>query len=180
MDMQVYTVHVVPVVILFYGMFVLFMRPPLKVVGATLVGGLVMALLNLVGDLAAIHASLWHYSASGLIAQLPLPFYITPLFITGALVYLLIWRFWHGAYHWLALIFLVGVPVFVFLSNFWQGLLATSSSFLVWQGSLAWIADLVLVLVMFFAGYLVFHALAPAREVESRTNSSAPAIEKQK
>src|ERR1700730_4078348 len=98
-------------------MFILFMHPPFKVVGATLVGGLVMALLNLAGDLAAIHASLWHYSASGLVAQLPFPFYITPLFIPGALAYLLIWRFWHSAYHWLALLFLAGVPVLAFLSN---------------------------------------------------------------
>lgn len=180
MDMQVYTIHVVPIAVIFYGAFVLFMHPPLKVIGATLVGGLVMTLLNMLGDVLAIHASLWHYSASGLVAQLPLPFYITPLFITGALVYLLIWRLWRGTFHWLALLFLVGVPVYVFVSNYWQGALSTSHSFLIWQGQLAWLADLILAPLTFFAGYLVFRALAPARVVENKTNSDAPAIEKQK
>ncbi len=184
MDMQLYTLHVVPVVILFYGMFVLFMRPPLKVIGATLAGGLVMALLNMVGDLAAIHTSLWYYSASGLVAQLPLPFYITPLCITGALAYLLVWRFWRGPYHWLALLFLAGVPIFGFLANLWQGALATSNSFLIWHSQFAWAADLVLWLVMFFGGYLVFHAIAPARQTENKQENGPaeglPAVEKQK
>src|SRR5579875_3635965 len=74
MDMQLYMLHVVPVVVIFYGVFVLFMHPPVKVIAATLAGGLVMALLNMAGDLAAIHASLWYYNASGLIAQLPCHF----------------------------------------------------------------------------------------------------------
>ncbi len=184
MDIQVYTLHVVPVVIIFYGVFVLFMHPPVKVIVATLVGGLVMALLNMVGDLAAIHTSLWHYNASGLIAQLPLPFYIIPFLITGALVYLLTWRFWRSVYHWFALLLLVGAPIFVFLSNLWQGALDTSNSFLVWQGQLAWEADLVLSLVMFFAGYLVFRAIAPARQDkvqnEEQQVENAPMVNRQK
>jgi hypothetical protein len=184
MDMQLYVLHVVPVVILFYGMFVLFMHPPLRVITATLAGGLVMALLNLGGDLAAIHTSLWYYSASGLVAQLPLPFYTTPLFISGGQAYLLIWRLWRSSYHWLALLFLAGVPLLGFLSNLWQGSLATGNSFLIWKSPLAWTADLVLWVVMFFAGYLVFRAIAPARPVEVKEEKdsveSTPAIEKQK
>src|SRR5258708_1104294 len=73
MDMQLYTLHVVPTVLLFYGVFVLFMHPPFKVIGATLLGGLVMAILNMVADKIAITLGIWHYSASGLVAQLPLP-----------------------------------------------------------------------------------------------------------
>lgn len=184
MDMQVYTLHVVPIVIIFYGMFVLFMHTPLKVIGATLAGGLVMALLNMAGDLIAIHTSLWHYTASGLIGQLPLPLYTTSLFITGGLAFLLIWRFWRSAYHWFALLLLAGVPTLGFLRDLWQAGLDTSNSFLVWESQLAWAADILLWLVMFFAGYLVCHALAPARQVEAKREDgaadSAPAVENQK
>lgn len=184
MDMQLYTLHVVPVVIIFYGVFVLFMHAPVKVIAATLAGGLVMALLNMAGDLVAIHASLWYYNASGLVAQLPLPFYIIPFLVTGGLAYLLIWRFWRSAYHWLALLLLCGVPAYIFLSNVWQGALDTSNSFLIWKGSPAWPADLVLSLVMFFAGYFVFRALAPARQErtqsEEKQAASTSAVNEQK
>jgi hypothetical protein len=164
MDMQVYTLHVVPVVVIFYGVFILFMHPPVKVILATLAGGLVMALLNMAFDLLAIHTSQWYYNASGLVGLLPLPLYTTPLFITGGLAYFLIWRFWRGAYHWLAWVFLLGVPVLGFLRDLWQGSLDTSNSFLVWKGQLAWALNIALWLVMFFAGYFVFRALAPVRE----------------
>ena len=182
MDMQVYALHVVPVIVIFYGVFVLFMHPPFKVIGATLAGGLVMALLNVAVDLLAIHTSQWYYSASGLVGQLPLPLYTTPLFITGGLAYLLIWRFWRSAYHWLALLFLVGVPVLGFLRDFWQAGLDTSNSFLIWKGQLAWALDIVLWLVMFFVGYLVFRAIAPARTAETQPVSAegTAAVEKQK
>lgn len=182
MDMQVYTLHVVPVIVIFYGVFVLFMHPPIKVIWATLAGGLVMALLNVAVDLIAIHTSQWYYSASGLVGQLPLPLYTTPLFITGGLAYLLIWRFWRSTYHWLALLFLVGVPVLGFLRDLWQAGLDTTNSFLIWKGQLAWVLDIVLWLVMFFVGYLVFRAIAPARAAETRsaTAKGTAAIEKQK
>jgi hypothetical protein len=182
MDMQVYALHVVPVVVIFYGVFILFMHPPVKVIWATLAGGLMMALLNMAVDLIAIHTSQWYYSASGLVGQLPLPLYTTPLFITGGLAYLLIWRFWRSRYHWLALLFLVGVPVFGFLRDLWQAGLDTSSSFLIWKGQQAWVLDIVLWLVMFFGGYLVFRAIAPARTPETRSLSpeNAPVVEKQK
>lgn len=177
MDMQVYTLHVVPAEIIIYGVFILFMHPPLKVIGATLLGGLVMAILNLLGDVAAIHASLWYYNASGLVAQLPLPLYTTQIFILGGLAYLLIWRCWRGPNHWFSLALLYGMPVLGFLKDLWQGKLDTSNSFLVWKSPLAWIADIVLWIVMFFAGYLIFHVLAPAHEQEI-VPENAPAIEK--
>jgi hypothetical protein len=177
MDMQLYTLHVVPVVIITYSVFVLFMHPPLKVIGATLAGGLVMALLNMVGDLAAIHTSLWYYSASGLVSQLPLPLYTTPIFILGGLVYLLIWRLWRGPNHWFALSLLFGIPVLGVLKDFWQGQLATANSFLIWKSPFAWTADLLLWLIMFFAGYLVFRAVAPVRQDIAETT---PALDKQK
>lgn len=182
MDMRAYAVFVVPVIIIVYGVFVLFMHPPVKVIRATLAGGLVMALLNITGDLLAIHTAQWYYTASGLVGQLPLPLYTTSLFITGGLAYLLIWRFWRSAYHWFALLLLFGVPLLGYVRDFWQAGLPTSM--LVWHGQLAWAGALVLWLVMFFAGYLVFRALAPARETATRQptagTESRPAIEKAK
>lgn len=169
MDMQLYTLHVVPAIIIAYGAFILFMHPPLKVIGATLLGGLVMALLNVLGDLAAISTSLWYYNASGLVEQLPLPLYTTQIFIMGGLAYLLIWRFWHGSRHRLALALLIGVPALGFLRDLWQGKLSTLGSFLIWKHPLAWLADLILWVIMFFVGYLVFRAVAPVRTNEPRT-----------
>jgi len=166
MDMRDYAILVVPIILIFYGTFVLFMHPPVKVIRASLVGGLAMALLNVAGDLIAIHASQWYYNASGLIGQLPLPLYTTSLFITGGLAYLLIWRFWRGAYHWLALLLLAGVPILGYLRDLWQARLP--ASMLVWNGPLAWVGDLLLWPLMFFTGYLVFRALAPAWQEEAK------------
>jgi hypothetical protein len=163
MDMQLYTLHVVPTVLIIFGVFVLFMHPPVKVISATLLGGLVMAILNMVADKIAIMLGIWHYSASGLFAQLPLPLYTTSLFITGGLAYLLIWRNWRGRTHWLALLLLGGVPLLGFLRDFWQAGAGESNSYLVWQSPLAWVGDLILWAVMFLAGYLVFQRMAPAR-----------------
>ncbi len=96
MDIQLYAIHVVPVILIVYFAFVLFLHPPKEVLLASLAGGLVMAILNALGDLLAYYASWWHYAASGLVLQLPLPFYLTTLFIFGGLAYLLIWRFSEG------------------------------------------------------------------------------------
>lgn len=172
MDMRAYAFLVVPIVILTYGTFVLFMHPPFKVIGATLAGGLVVALLNICGDLAAISTSLWHYNATGLIDQLPLPLYTTQIFILGGLAYLLIWRLWHGPRHQFAVALLIGVPALGFLRDLWQGELSTQGSFLIWQHPLAWLADIVLWLIMFFGGYLVFRLLAPARTDETKAKAT--------
>jgi hypothetical protein len=96
MDIQLYAIHVVPFILIVYFACVLFMHPPKEVILASLAGGLVMGILNTLGDLLAYYASWWHYAASGLVLRLPLPFYLTPLFIFGGLAYLLIWRFSEG------------------------------------------------------------------------------------
>src|SRR5260370_32608904 len=90
MDIQLYTIHVVPFVIIVYAIFVLFIRPTRAVWLASLAGGLVMALINALIDLLAYYASWWHYTASGLILRLPLPFYLTPMLIYGGGGYMLI------------------------------------------------------------------------------------------
>lgn len=165
MDMSLYLLHVVPAVVIFYGVFVLFLRPPVKVISASLMGGLVMALLNVLGDSAAIHASLWYYNASGLIAQLPLPLYTTSWLILGGLAYLLIWRYWHSSKRWITLLVVSSVPIFGFLRDLWQAGLARDG-FLTWLSPLAAPIDVVFWFVMFFAGYLVFRAMAPAWQAD--------------
>ncbi len=158
MEMQIYTLHVVPFIVLVYLTFLLFLHPPKEVMLASLLGGLVMGIIQLLVDLIAYYASWWHYTASGLILQLPLPFYITPILIYGGLTYLLIWRFWYSRWHWLALALLIGVPIFGFARDLWDATV-THASFLVWNSALAGSLDLLLWLVMFYAGYFVFRRL---------------------
>src|SRR6266699_4058145 len=154
MDIQIYSIHVVPFVIIVYFAFVLFLHPPKAVILASLVGGLVMAVINALADLLAYYASWWHYTASGLILQLPLPFYIIPILIFGGIVYLLIWRFWHTRSHWFAMLLLIGVPIL----GFARDLLAatTHSSYVVWDSVLAAPLDLMMWLAMFYTGYFLF------------------------
>src|ERR1700730_7322476 len=146
-----------PFVIIVYTIFVLFVRPPKALLLGALAGGLVMALINALIDLLAYYASWWHYIASGLIAHLPLPFYLTPMLFYGAVVYMLIWLFSQGSQQsrrWLVWILLIGVP----LIGFGRDLLTivTNSGYLVWDSGLAGPIDFVLWIVMFFAGYAVF------------------------
>ena len=123
-----------------------------------LLGGLVMAIINALVDLLAYYASWWRYIASGLVAHLPLPFYLTPMLIYGAVVYMLIWRFSQGARQgntrWLVWILLIGVPLIGFGRDLFS--VITQSSFLVWNNAAAGVIDFVLWVVMFFAGYAVF------------------------
>ncbi len=166
MEMQLYLLHVVPFIVLFYLAFLLFMHPPREVIVASLLGGLTMGIINALADLIAYYASWWHYTAGGLILQLPLPFYITPILIYGGLVYMLIWRFWRGRWHRLAQILLFGVPLLGFARDLLEAMV-THSSFLVWDSPLAGPLDFLLWLTMFYAGYFVFKRLAPARKNET-------------
>lgn len=168
MEMQLYTLHVVPFIVLIYLAFVLFMHPPREVILATFLGGLTLGIINALADLLAYYASWWHYIASGLILQLPLPFYITPILIYGGLVYLLIWRFWHTRWHWLAQLLLIGVPIFGFARDLLEAGV-THSSFLAWDSPLAGPLDFLLWLIMFYAGFFVFRRLAPARKNEVKS-----------
>ncbi len=164
MDIQLYAIHVVPFILIVYFACVLFMHPPKEVILASLAGGLVMAILNALGDLLAYYASWWHYAASGLVLHLPLPFYLTPLFIFGGLAYLLIWRFSEGQQQ--KLVLLIGVPLLGFARDLLNAEI-THSSFLVWDSGLAGPIDFVLWLLMFYAGYVVFRRmLAPGRNVQ--------------
>ena len=60
MEMQLYLLHVVPFIVLVYLAFLLFLRPPGKVILASLLGGLTMAIINALVDLIAYYASWCH------------------------------------------------------------------------------------------------------------------------
>ena len=162
MEMLAYTSFVVPFIILVYVAVLFFLRPPRTVMQAALLGGLAMAVINALGDLLAYYAHWWHYAIGGLIFHLPLPFYITPLLIYGGLGYLLIWHFWHGRRHWLALLLLIGLPLFGIVRDFYGAALA-HSAYLTWDSVLAGPFDVVLWPLMFYGGFLLFRRLAPDR-----------------
>src|SRR5579859_1732763 len=167
-------------IVIVYLAFIMFLRPPWKVILASLLGVLVMALLNMGFDLLAYTAHWWQYSLNGLILHLPLPFYLTPWLIYGGIVYLLIWRFWQGRYHWLALLFLIGVPI-VGIARDLSGAL-TQTAYTAWENvPLASVATVVMWLVMFYAGLLVFRQLAPVRsETVAQEQPVAPNLEEQR
>ncbi len=162
MEMQLYLLHVVPFIVIVYLAFLLFMHPPREVILASLLGGLTMGVINALVDLIAYYASWWHYTASGLVLQLPLPLYITPVLIFGGLAYLLIWRFWHSSWHWFAMLLLIGVPIFGFARDLLAAV--THSSYVTWDSVLAGPLDLIMWLAMFYTGYFVFRRLAPERK----------------
>jgi hypothetical protein len=165
MEMQLYLLHVVPFIVIVYLAFLLFMHPPREVILASLLGGLTMGVINVLVDLIAYYASWWHYTASGLVLQLPLPLYITPILIFGGLAYLLIWRFWHSRWHWFAMLLLIGVPIFGFARDLFAAV--THSSYVVWDSVLAGPLDLIMWLAMFYTGYFVFRRLAPDRKSDT-------------
>jgi hypothetical protein len=162
MEIRAFFVLVVPFIIVFYLAFLLFIQPPRAVVLASLAGGLAMGLINIVVDLIAYYAHWWHYTLNDLLLHLPIPFYITPFLIYGALVYLLIWRFWRGRGHWFALLLLFGIPVFGILRDIYGAVIRSSY---VWDSVFATPIDIVMWLVMFYGGFLVFRRLAPEREI---------------
>jgi hypothetical protein len=182
MEISAFVALVVPFIIIAYLAVLLFLQAPRTVVLASLLGGLVMGLLNLLFDLIAYYAHWWHYTLDGriplqvclddfctrhtlgtvnaVILHLPLPFYITPILIYGSVVYLLIWRF-SGSHrsHWFALLLLVGVPIFGILRDIYGSVL-THTSYVTWESIVAWPFDVLMWVVMFYSGFFVFRRLS--------------------
>ena len=149
-------------IVLVYAAFLLFVRPPKEVLGASLLGGLVAGIVNMLGDLLAYYAHWWHYNLSNLTLHVPLPFYITPVLVYGSIAYLLIWRFRQGRGRWFSLLLLIGLPIFTSLKDIYGAL--TQTSYAIWQNLPA---AIVLTIVMwcaaFYGGYFLFRRLAPER-----------------
>jgi len=153
----------VPFIILVFFGFVMFIHPPKAVLGVSLLGGLMVGIINFIFDLLAYYAHWWNYdSLSNLILHLPLPFYITPVLVCGSLVYLLIWRFWQGRGHWFAMLLLIGVPIFCIVRDAVGAL--SHTSYTTWQNvPLAALFTIIMWPLAFYAGYFLFKRYAPAR-----------------
>lgn len=164
MEIREFLALVVPFLIVIYLGFLLFIRPTRPVLLASLLGGLVMGLINIAVDLIAYYTGCWSYNINGLIFHLPLPFYITPVLVYGSIAYLLIWRFWTGRGRWFALLLLFGIPVFCILRDILGAV--SGSSYVVWKSPFATPLTIVMWLVAFYAGFALFQRLAPPRPAE--------------
>ena len=151
-----YLTLVIPVLIVFYLAFLMFIRPSKTVWLASLLGGVLTGLVNFLVDLAAYYAHLWHYTLSEVTLHVPLPFYVSTVLIFGSLAYLLIWRFWYGHARWFSYLLLVGVPIFCIVRDIIGD--SNGSSYIALDN--ATIAGMWL--VAFFPGFLLFWRLAVA------------------
>ncbi len=167
MEIEAFATLVIPFILLVYGGALLFVRPPGMVVLASLLGGLTLGVINMLFDLLAYYAHWWHYTLNGLILHLPLPFYISPILIYGSIAYLLVWRLWPGRGHWIAVLLLVFVPLFRATTDI-VGTMVTQSSYTQFESLLAAPLDVVMWLLMFYAGFLVFTRLSPM-EIKPKT-----------
>lgn len=158
-DVYLYFIHVVPFIGVVYLIALAFLHSQIPLIIVSLLGGLVTALINVAVDLLAFNLHWWHYTATGLILHLPLPFYTTQWLVYGSIVFLLIRKFWKTSRHWLALLLLIGAPLFGFALDI-VGVVITKSSYQMWDSPLAGLLDCLLWLVMFYGGFLVFWSLA--------------------
>src|SRR5579875_3219244 len=165
MELEAFAVFVI------YLIALLFIQPTRIAFLASLLGGLALSVLNALVDLLAYSTHLWQYTLSGLTLHLPLPYYIVQFLVYGSIDYLLIWRFWRGRFSWLARLLLFGTPVVAFLRDLSSAL--GSGSGLRWSSPLAAPLDLIMWLLIFYAGYWIFRQLAPARAVASPESLSA-------
>ncbi|GAC1377852.1 MAG: hypothetical protein NVSMB44_47250 [Ktedonobacteraceae bacterium] len=168
---------VVPFLILVYFAFLLFIRPPRKVFWISLLAGLIVGVVNFIGDKVAYQMHWWHYQFSPVALQrgaaplqvlvadlftqsmaslhVPLAFYLSTILIFGSLAFLLIWRFWDSRSRWLALLLLIGTPIFCIVRDILGGLQKTS--YQVWENtSAATILTVAMWLVGFYLGFWLF------------------------
>ena len=159
MEIEAFATLVIPfIVIVYLATVMLYLRPPRAILIASLIGGLFVALVNMLFDILAYYAHWWHYTLNGLILHVPVPFYITPFLIYGSLGFLLIWRFWQGRGHWFALLLLIGIPVLRAIADIVGTYM--QSTYTTFDSGLAPAADVVMWLLAFYGGYLLFKRLA--------------------
>jgi hypothetical protein len=177
MEALIFSLYVIPFLLAFYFAFLFFLiRPPKAVWIASLFGGLITAVINVLIDILAYSNNWWHYSlvqtgldkpnafqaslANGFLGVLntlhiPLPFYLTPFLIYGSLGYLLIWRFWSGKSRWFAWVLLAGIPLFCILKDVSGGL--GNTSYQIWTNDpMGILMTVVMWLLAFFLGFLLF------------------------
>jgi len=168
----------VPLLLIIYLGFLLFIRPPKKVLLASLLGGIIVGLVNLLVDIAAYYAHWWYYNLKELTLHVPLPFYLSPALIFGSLAYLLIWRFKHGRSRWFSWLLLIGVPLFCIVRDISGGL--THTAYQEWEnGPIATLVTIVMWLVAFYAGFWLFWRTAAHIEPEIAQDQSNELAAKQ-
>jgi hypothetical protein len=150
----------VPLLLIIYLGFLLFIRPPKRVLLASLLGGIIVGLVNLLVDIAAYYAHWWYYyNLQELILHVPLPFYISPVLVFGSLAYLLIWRFRHGRSRWFSFLLLIGVPLFCIVRDILGGLTHTANQ--EWQnGPVDTLVTIAMWVVAFYGGFWLFWRIA--------------------
>ncbi len=196
MDTLAFLTLVVPILVLFYLAALFFIHPTRQALLASLLGGLIMGLLNILVDVLAYYAHWWHYAVQAMpvkdtpfyllpilnalnavlaTAHVSLPLYLSPILIYGSLAYLLVWRFWRGRTRWLAMLFLIGVPLFCIVRDILGGVYNTA--YQVWENvAVASIATVVLWIVAFYAGFFVFWRLTPQREERVEAGSQTVSV----
>jgi hypothetical protein len=163
----------VPLLLVIYLGFLLFIRPPKQVLLASLLGGIIVGLVNLFVDIAAYYAHWWYYTLKELVLHVPVPFYISPALVFGSLAYLLIWRFGRGRSHWFGLLLLIGVPLFCIVRDVSGGL--THTAYQEWEnGPIATLVTIVMWLVAFYGGFGLFWRMAGHIEPETLSEQSNP------
>jgi hypothetical protein len=170
MELEAFATLVVPFMLVVFLGVLFFVRPPKSVVIASLLGGLTMGIINMLFDLAAYYAHWWHYTLNGLVLHLPLPFYASPILIYGGIAFLLIWRFRQGRGHWFALLLLFGVPLFRAALDILGAL--TLQSYTQFDSVFATPIDILMWLLMFYAGFWVFTRLSAGEHKAERINAS--------
>ncbi|GHO43927.1 hypothetical protein [Ktedonospora formicarum] len=203
MELLDFTILVLSFIIVVFLGLLLFIRPSRAVLVAALLGGLVMAVINVLVDLVAYLAHFWHYTFTApkptqqfplnirpqdyynLITHFPVTFYVSSALVFGALVYLLIWRFEAGPKAWFAKVLLYGVPLFCILRDIYGA--STHTAYLTWENTGGIVLTVLFWPVAFFTGYALFKKLAPSyseveaqrQEEEEHTNSLKAASSKQ-
>ena len=158
------------IVVIYLAVVMLYLRPPRTLLIASLLGGLTMAVINMLFELLAYYAHWWHYTLNGLVLHLPIPFYITPLLIYGSLGYLFIQRFWQGRGHWFALLLLIGIPLLRAIADITGTY--TQSTYTTFDSIAAVPMDIVMWVVAFYAGYWVFKRLAVSEQLAALTHKA--------
>ncbi len=171
MEIEAFATLVIPfMVVIYLAIVLLFLRPPRTVLIASLLGGLTMAVINMLFELLAYYAHWWHYTLNGLVLHLPIPFYITPFLIYGSLGFLFIQHFWQGRAHWFALLLLIGIPLLRAIADI-EGTY-TQSTYTTFDSVLAVPMDVVMWLLAFYAGYWVFKRLSASEQFNALTRQT--------
>jgi hypothetical protein len=173
-QVQAFLTLVVPVFVIFYLAFLLFIRPSKPVLLASLLGGIITGLVNLLVDLLAYYAHWWHYTPDEVILHVPLPYYISTVLTFGSLAYLLVWRFWYGRARWFSYLLLAGVPIFCIIRDI-IGHMTPGSDVTLENATITPFVIAGMWLIAFFSGFLLFWRLASSYRYTANDHEEAVA-----